>query len=110
MTSHPCDRGLNCDSLSSGEDVKNNAVVSENKVVVGTRSSYANGFNFHLVHLRTADAVSEWREETHLSPTTRTVCRHSFLLGNSLLGRLEVFGMVAGTGGTMSRAACPGSC
>ena len=35
---------LNCDSLSSGEDVKNNAAY-DNTVVVGTQSSaYANGF------------------------------------------------------------------
>ena len=37
---------LNCDSLSSGEDVKNNAAY-DNTVVVGTQSSaYANGFSY----------------------------------------------------------------
>ena len=36
---------LNCDSLASGEDVKNNAAY-DNTVVVGTQSSaYANGFD-----------------------------------------------------------------
>ena len=59
---------LNCDSLSLGEDVKNNAAY-DNTVVVGTQTyAYASGFSYVLVHLNTGRAISEWFEEPDLLP------------------------------------------
>ena len=61
MTSHPCDRGL---------------------------QRLIDRLQIHLVHLRTADAVSEWREETHLLP--QRVRGPSLVLLGTFSGALEV--------------------
>ena len=98
---------LNCDSLSLGEDVKNNAAY-DNTVVVGTQTyAYASGFSYRLlVHLNTARAISEWFEEPDLLP--QRVPRAITLLRSVLsLARLEVLDSVAGTGAGCRRQPVP---
>ena len=83
---------LNCDSLSSGEDVKNNAAY-DNTVVVGTQSSaYANGFSY--LSSCTSTQLAPYLNGSKNLTFSRNVYRvPSLALGwVPSLGRLEVLG------------------